>query len=137
MAAAAAAILAAAAPFAVNAALAANDAVDNGAQGPHVYTTLRAPPLHFVRVIVYNFLHFELPGPGALLHLDAGQPYFDQLIQSHMGFNVGVEVCYNTSNVHGEHRLHYIVIPPIIYSRIPDPPLQLSSDDSRARRWWN
>ena len=110
---AAAGIVNGAAPVALNAVLAANDAVDGGAHGPYVYTVMRAPPLELVRVFSYDFADFELPGPGGLLHLQAARPYFEQLINSHLGFNVAIEVVYNTSNADGEHRLHYIVIPPI------------------------
>ena len=88
----AAPFVAAAAPAAINAALAANDAVDGGAAGPYVHTVMLAPPRDLVRVFSYDFTDFELPGPGALLHLQAARPFFDQLINMHLPFNVAVEI---------------------------------------------
>ena len=102
----------AAAPFALNAAFAANAAADGGAGGPYVYTVSLAPPRSLVRVFTYDFGDFELPGPGALLHLQAARPFFEQLINMHLPFNVAVEIVYNIT-VHDNHELHRIAIPPI------------------------
>jgi len=98
---------------ALNAVLNANQDVDGGAQGPYVFTVMRPPPLQLVRVFSYDFRDFEVPGIGGLSFLTAARPYFDALINSHLGFNVAIEVVFNTHNADGDPGTHHIVIPPI------------------------
>ena len=106
-------VVAAAANVALNAALAANAAVDGGAQGPYVFTVMRPPPLQIVRVFSYDFADFDVPGLGGLSHLAAARPYFEELMNTHLPFNVAVEVVFNTRNADDEPGLHHIVIPPL------------------------
>ena len=108
----AAAIVGAAAAAAIHAAVAANDAVEGGAQGPAVITTMMAPPRALVRIFSYDFAQYIVAGIGGLDSLDAARPYFEELINSHLPFNVAIEVVFHTT-VDDNHALHYIVIPPI------------------------
>ena len=106
------AIVGAAAGIAINAAVAANDAVEGGAHGPMVITTMMAPPRGLVRVFSFDFGHFQLPGTAALGHLQAARSYFDDLINSHLPFNVGVAVRFAVV-VNEVRSDHHIVIPPL------------------------
>ena len=103
----------AAANVALNAVLNVNAAVDGGAQGPYVFTVMRPPPMQLVRVFSYDFRDFDVPGIGGLSFLTAARPFFDALINSHLAFNVAIEVVFNTRNADDVPGLHHIVIPPI------------------------
>ena len=106
-------LVAAAANAAIHAVLNGNENVDRGAQGPYVFTTMRPPPLQLVRVFSYDFRDFVVPGIGGLSFLTAARPYFDTLINSHLGFNVAVEAVFDVHNNNDEQFLFHLVIPPI------------------------
>ena len=106
------ALVNAAAAAAINAVVLANDAVENGAHGPLVITTMMAPPRGLVRVFSFDFGHFQLPGLAALNHLEAARPYFEDLLNSHLPFNVGIEITFSVF-LDGEHHEHYITVPPV------------------------
>ena len=110
---AAAQIVAGAANVALNAIAAANNAVNGGAAGPHVQTFMRPPPLQIVRVFQYDFSAYFVDGYDGLLDLQAARPYFEELVNTHLPFNVAVEVIFNTIDEDDNPGLFHVAIPPI------------------------